>query len=87
MISSVPFGGYLKQSEVNHVVEVSFDKNVLFGLVELLYWLLNNSKGNTGVLYMYSCLEYKLIVWHCGSMALSISEISICIFTSAYNLY
>lgn len=47
MISSVLFGGYLKQSEVNHLVEASFDKNVLFGLVELRDWLLNNSKGNT----------------------------------------
>lgn len=57
MISSVLFGGYLKQSEVNHLVEVSFDKNVIFVLVKLLDWLLNNSKGNTGVLHMYSCLD------------------------------
>lgn len=45
-------GEYLKQSEVNHMVEVSFAKNVSFDLVELLDWLLNNSKGNTGILYM-----------------------------------
>lgn len=44
------FGGYLKQNEVNHLTETSYDKNVVFGLFELLDWSLNGSKGNTVVL-------------------------------------
>ena len=57
MIISRLFGEYLKQSEVNHLIEANFIKNAIFSLVELLDLLQSNPKGSTSVLCMYSCLR------------------------------